>query len=205
MAKTVPSLWTVQQSHFEADEPSHFGAVRPTRPRAPEPCARSSRTPICAAITGGGAPPGHQPPRLARARRDAARLPRRRQRGLRPDRRRRLDRDPPRRRPDRPRRPGRRHRPAAARARRRRAAARPPLRLDVTATAPDLAAFPRRAWSAALRRCWRRCPTRRSTTATRAATTSCGPSSRPISCGCAGWSRRRTDVVIRAATRRGCG
>ena len=44
-------------------------------------------------------------------------------------------------------------------------------------------------------RCWRRCRTPRSTTATRAGTTSCGPSWPRIWCGCAGWWRRRTLVV----------
>ena len=155
---TVPSRWPFRQGHFDADEPSHFGAVRPARPRAPEPLRAQLEDAICAAITGGGAPPAPGcPPRASR--RDPARLPRRRQRGLRADRRRGLDRDPPRRAPvvravpaagvgpdGGP-------QPLAPRASRAsRAASAPPLRLDLTATAPDLSAFPRRAWSAALRR-----------------------------------------------------
>ena len=42
---TVPSRWPFRQGHFDADEPSHFGAVRRARPRrGRRRCAPSSRT-----------------------------------------------------------------------------------------------------------------------------------------------------------------
>ena len=42
---TVPSRWPFRQGHFDADEPSHFGALRRARPgRADARCAPSSRT-----------------------------------------------------------------------------------------------------------------------------------------------------------------
>src|SRR6185295_5193095 len=78
--------------------------------------------------------PGRSVAGVAAARGGGGRLPRRGQRGIRPARGRGLDRDPPR-----------------ASAGRRASVALPP-RLDLTATAPDLSRFPRRAVMAAFRR-----------------------------------------------------
>ena len=93
---TVPSQWTFRQSHFDADEPSHFGAVRHARPRRARAAARPARGRDLRRDHRRRRAARHPPARLAHARRGAPRLPRRGQRGLRPDRRRRLDRDPPR-------------------------------------------------------------------------------------------------------------
>ena len=63
---------------------------------APEPLRAQLEDAICAAITGGGAPPGTRLPASRTLAEALARLPRRGQRGVRPDRRRGLDRGPPR-------------------------------------------------------------------------------------------------------------
>ena len=77
---------------------------------------------------------------------------------------------------------------------------RPP-RLDLTATAPDLSRVPAAGVvGGAAAGCSPRCRTPRSTTATRAGTTSCGPSWRRIWCGCGAWWRRRTLVVTSGYT-----
>ena len=81
--RTVPCQWPVRQGHFDADEPGHFGALRAARPRAPGRCAPSSRmrsaprSPAAALRPAPGCPPRAS---LAEA---LARLPRRRQRGVR--------------------------------------------------------------------------------------------------------------------------
>ena len=168
---------------------------------APEPLRAQLEDAICAAITGGGAPAGHPPARLARARRGARTS--RAASSARP-----TPRSPPRAgsrsaaaRPGRPRRPpppasAPVRRPATARDRDRVEARRDPLARS-RAARPDARPrpiSPRSRGGRGRRRCGRcspRCPTRRSTTATRAATTSCAPSWPPISCGCAASSPRR--------------
>ncbi len=51
-----------EQSHFDASEPCHFGALRRPGPLAPEPLRAQLEDAICAAITDGGAPPGTRLP-----------------------------------------------------------------------------------------------------------------------------------------------
>ena len=169
---------------------------------APTPLRAQLEDAICAAITDGGAPPGHQLP-ASRVLAEALHVSRgvvseayaqiaaegwiEIRRGAAP-----VVRD----------RPGGRARtaieaslgrsalPRAARPHRDRARPR--------------RSFPRRAWSAALRRAVADMPDAAlDYAATRAATPSCGPSWPPTWCGCAG--SRPPTWCSRAATRRGCG
>ena len=174
--------------------------------RARRPLRAQLEDAICAAITGGGAPAGHPAARLARARRDPRRLARRGQRGLRADRRRGLDRGPPRRRPRRPRRARRGvgpRRPVGADADRllhgggRQRRICPRARVDLTATAPDLARVSAAgvgggAAEGAGRDAGRGARLRRPARGRGAAARSW----RRIWCGCAARWRRRSDLVV---------
>ena len=79
-------------------------------------------------------------------------------------------------------------------------------RLDLTATAPDLSAFPRRAWSAALRRVLAEMPDAALDYGDpRGDDGAAAPSSPRTWCGCAGVAAAPDARWSRAATRRGCG
>ena len=96
------------QGHFDASRTVPLWSSSPPLDRSrPEPLRAQLEDAICAAITGGGAPPGTRLPASRVARRVPARVPRGRERGVRADRRRGLDRGPPRRRAGRPRGAGR--------------------------------------------------------------------------------------------------
>ena len=88
--------WPVRQGHFDADRTVPLWSCSPAGPRR-RPLRAQLEDAICAAITGGGAPPGTRLPASRVLAETLARLARRGERGVRADRRRGLDRDPPRR------------------------------------------------------------------------------------------------------------
>ena len=96
MAETVPSEWPAGQSHFDVDEPCHFGALRRPGPLAARAAARPARRRDLRRDHGRRASAGHPPAGFPLARRVAARVARRGERGVRADRRGGLDRGAPR-------------------------------------------------------------------------------------------------------------